>query len=81
MRRITDEQRYAIRLQQRDMLLDDLELGHGQFTLRVPSGAPRWVSISLIASTILTFGRFYIDRLSEADALEMILNATALVNG
>lgn len=45
------------------------------FSVRVPAGAPLWVTPELIAHTIRVWQPFYADRLIPEDALEIIMGA------
>ena len=49
--------------------------------LRVPDGAPSWVDRELISLTIETWQPYYEARITEEDALEIILSIARMSEG
>lgn len=54
-------------------------LQHEPKSVRVPDGAPVWVTIELIEHTIRVWQPFYKNQLIPEDALEIIISVSCLI--
>lgn len=53
--------------------------GSAEQKVHVPPGAPSWVTAELIARTLIVWQPYYRQQLIPEDALDMILNASRIV--
>ena len=46
--------------------------------VRVPPGLPKWITAELIADTLLVWQPYYKEKLTTADAVEIMMNVSRL---